>query len=55
MQPPSLSNFYDLTQDDAPVAQLPEVIDLVESSDEDEPPRKKARPERWTGRPFIER
>ena len=57
MQPPSLSDFYDLTQDDAPVAQLPEVINLV-SSDEDEPeppPQKKARPERWTGRPFIER
>ena len=51
MEAPALANFYDLTQDDAPVAQLPEVIDLV-SSDEDEPeppPRKKARPfiERW--------
>jgi hypothetical protein len=48
MEAPALANFYDLTQDDAPVAQLPEVIDLV-SSDEDEPPRKKVRPfiERW--------
>eukprot|EP01043_Picozoa_sp_COSAG02_P049720 COSAG02_NODE_5024_length_4719_cov_13.040693_1_plen_180_part_00 len=39
--------FYDLTQDDAPATQIPEVIDLV--SDDEEPPRKKPRPfiERW--------
>ena len=29
MEAPALANFYDLTQDDAPLAQLPEVINLA--------------------------
>ena len=42
MEAPALANFYDLTQDDAPVGQLPEVINLTSvssssESDEEQP------------------
>lgn len=38
MEAPTLANFYDLTQDEAPVAQLPEVLNLVSSSSDEEEP-----------------
>ena len=50
MEAPALANFYDLTQDDAPVAQIPEVINLV-SSDEEEPIARRVK--RRTGRQQV--
>ena len=43
-----LANFYDLTQDDAPLAELPEVINLASSSDEEGPIARRVK--RRTGR-----
>ena len=50
MEAPALANFYDLTQDDAPVAQIPEVINLASSSDEEPIAR---RVKRRTGRQQV--
>lgn len=51
MEAPTLANFYDLTQDEAPVAQLPEVLNLVSSSDEEEPIARRVK--RRTGRQQV--
>ena len=52
MEAPTLANFYDLTQDDAPVAQLPEVLNLVSSSSDEEEPIAR-RVKRRTGRQQV--
>ena len=51
MEAPALANFYDLTQDDAPLAALPEVINLASSSDEEEPIARRVK--RRTGRQQV--
>ena len=53
MEAPALANFYDLTQDDAPVGQLPEVINLTSVSSSSESDEEQPIPRRVKRRTLV--
>ena len=53
MEAPALANFYDLTHDDAPVGQLPEIINLTSVSSSSESDEEQPIPRRVKRRTLV--